>query len=52
MGGSVTCSSELNIGTEFKIKLSCPCYTNVYDPVVSDMKNYVLIEKPHGVSVL
>jgi signal transduction histidine kinase len=49
MGGSVSCSSELNVGTEFKIKLSCPSFTSHYEPIVSDKLNYTFMEKPYGV---
>jgi hypothetical protein len=52
MGGSVTCSSELNVGTEFKIKLSCPCFASPTAVIVSDKKNFVCMEKPYGISVL
>ena len=42
MGGEVSCESKLNIGSEFKIKLSAPCSPNY---LAEDYKNFCIISK-------
>jgi K+-sensing histidine kinase KdpD len=43
MGGEVECESELGKGTQFKIKLSCPCLMS--QSKYLEKENYIIFEK-------
>ena len=42
MGGEVSCTSEINKGTEFKIKLSAPCIPKYIE---EDQNQFLIMSK-------